>query len=68
MDDFIFLGNYQQKFEDFKETMKQQFEMTDFGLIFYFLEIEVQQTDNGIFIPQKKYVIDILKQFKMKSL
>ena len=49
MDDLIFIGNYQQMFEDFREVMKQQFEMTDLGLMSYFLGIEVQQTDEDTF-------------------
>ena len=53
-------------FEDFRETMKQQFEMIDLGLMSYFLRIEVQQTNDGIFISQKKYALDILKHFKME--
>ena len=41
--------------------MKQQFEMIDLGLMSYFLGIEVQQMDDGIFISQKMYALDILK-------
>ena len=55
VDDLIFIGNYQQMFEDFKEVMKQQFEMTNLGLMSYFLGIEVQQANYGIFISQKNY-------------
>ena len=61
MDDLIFIGNYQQMFENFRETMKQQFEMIDLGLMSYFLGIEVQQMDDGIFISQKRYALGILK-------
>ena len=61
MDDLIFIGNYQQMFENFRETMKQQFEMIDLALMSYFLGIEVQQMDDGIFISQKRYALDILK-------
>ena len=45
--------------------MIKQFEMTDMGLMSYFLEIEVFQSDYGIFISQKKYACDILKKFKI---
>ena len=55
VDDLIFAGNCQQMFEDFKEVMKQQFEMTNLGLMSYFLGIEVQQENYGIFISQKNY-------------
>ena len=45
--------------------MKKEFEMTDLGLMKYFLGIEVSQTDDGIFICQTKYANDVLKRFKM---
>ena len=41
--------------------MISQFEMTDIGLMPYFLGIEVNQTDHEIFISQQKYARDILK-------
>ena len=56
--DLIFIGNCQQMFEDFREVMKQQFEMTDLGLMSYFLGIEVQQIDDEIFISQNKYALN----------
>lgn len=45
--------------------MISEFEMTDLGLMSYFLGIEVSQVNGGIFISQKKYAGDILKKFKM---
>lgn len=48
----------------FKEDMITQFDMTDIGLMSYFLDIEVIQTHDDIFISQKKYASDILKKFK----
>ena len=40
--------------------------MIDLGLMSYFLGIEVQQTNDDIFMSQEKYVIDIQKLFEMK--
>ena len=45
--------------------MKNEFEMTDLGLMKYFLGLEVTQTDQGIFICQHKYATDILQRFRM---
>ena len=45
--------------------MKKEFEMTDLGLMKYFLVLEVTRTDQGIFICQHKYVTDILRRFRM---
>lgn len=40
--------------------MMGNFEMTDLGLLQYFLGLEVKQSEEGIFICQKKYVINLL--------
>eukprot|EP00253_Pinus_taeda_P035140 PITA_35140 len=47
--------------------MKEEFEMTDMGLLRYFLGIEVDQNENGIFISQAKYVNEVLKRFNMQE-
>lgn len=67
VDDLIFTENSEAMFAKFREAMTRQFEMTDMGLMSYFLGIEVQQTNEGIFILQKKYADNILKKFKIES-
>ena len=47
--------------------MMVEFEMSDLGMLPYFLGIEVVQSANGIFISQKKYVQEILDRFQMKD-
>jgi len=42
VDDLIFMGSKDAIVENFKEEMKNEFEMTDLGLLRYFLIIEVQ--------------------------
>ncbi|OIT23111.1 putative mitochondrial protein, partial [Nicotiana attenuata] len=39
--------------------------MTDLGLLHYFLGLEVKQGEDGVFISQRKYAIDLLKRFNM---
>lgn len=46
--------------------MVNEFEMTDFGLMSYFLGLEVKQRD-GVFISQENYVNDLLEKFNMKE-
>eukprot|EP00253_Pinus_taeda_P025355 PITA_25355 len=53
--------------ENFQTVMKEEFEMTDMGLLRYFLGIEVEQNGNGIFISQAKYVNEVLERFNMKE-
>ncbi|KAK2983651.1 hypothetical protein RJ640_023185 [Escallonia rubra] len=67
VDDLIFTSNNLKFLSEFREDMIAQFEMTDIGLMSYFLGTEVKQTNKGIFISQKKYARDILKKFKMEA-
>ncbi|KAF2315618.1 hypothetical protein GH714_040132 [Hevea brasiliensis] len=47
--------------------MMEDFEMTDLGMMHYFLGIEVVQSPAGISISQKKYLLGILDRFLMKE-
>ena len=61
--DMIYTGNF--ILEYFTTVMKKEFEMTDLSVMKYFLGLEVTQIDQGIFIFQHKYAIDILQRFRM---
>ncbi|KAM2718779.1 hypothetical protein EV1_030652 [Malus domestica] len=65
VDDLIFTGSNPSMFEEFKKVMTKEFEMTDIGLMAYYLGIEVKQSEEGIFISQESYTNEILKKFKM---
>lgn len=65
VDDLIFTGNNPSLFEVFKKDMAREFEMTDIGLMSFYLGLEVKQSDNGIFIGQEAYVKDVLDRFNM---
>lgn len=39
--------------------------MSDLGLLYHFLGIEVYQDEYGVFICQKRYAENILKKFGM---
>ena len=66
VDDLIFMGNNEDMVKDFKKEMTQEFEMTDLGLMKYFLGIEVKQVKSGILISQEAYATNILKKFRME--
>ena len=65
MDDLLFTGNNVKMMQNFKQDMMQAYEMSDLGLLNYFLRIEVYQVKEGIFISQMKYTKSILQKFKM---
>eukprot|EP00253_Pinus_taeda_P031184 PITA_31184 len=67
VDDVIFTGNDDQLIKNFKSVMKEEFEMTDMGFLRYFLGIEVDQNEKGIFISQARYVNQVLSIFNMQE-
>ncbi|KAM2708962.1 hypothetical protein EV2_046705 [Malus domestica] len=66
VDDLIFTGSNPSMYEEFKRVMTKEFEMTDIGLMAYYLGIEVKNKE-GIFISQESYIREILKKFKMED-
>ena len=50
---------------EFKECMIKNFEMSNLGLLYYFLGLGVKQGIDGIFLSQRKYATDLLKKFTM---
>ncbi|CAH9069840.1 unnamed protein product [Cuscuta europaea] len=67
VDDLIFTGNNMTMFDEFKQVMTKEFEMTDIGLMSYYLGIEVKQMNDGIFITQEGYTREVLKKFNMED-
>lgn len=67
VDDMLVTEDDTRLVEEFKQEMMQAFEMTDLGLVTYFLGIEIKQNENDVFICQKKYAKEILKKFQMEE-
>lgn len=67
VDDMIFTGNSLPLINDFKEKMMSKFEMTDLGILHYFLGMEIIQDPYDIFLCQEKYAKDLLKRFHMSN-
>ena len=66
VDDLIFIGNCEMII-DFKNSMKQEFDMTDLGKMRYFLGVEVLQCSEGIYISQKKFAKEVLERFGLEQ-
>ncbi|KAF2315826.1 hypothetical protein GH714_040368 [Hevea brasiliensis] len=58
-------GSSTELIKDFKLQMQMEFEMSDLGLMTYFLGMEIEQFNSGIFVSQRKYAIDVLKRFNL---
>ena len=67
VDDLIYMGTNGKMVEDFKKSMKEEFEMIDLGLMKYFLDIQVKQSSGEITLCQEKYIDNLLKKFHMEN-
>ena len=67
VDDLIFIGNDACMFESFKNSMKDEFDMTDLGKMKYFLGVEVLQILEGIYLSQEKYAFELLEKFGLQN-
>ncbi|KAD6452986.1 hypothetical protein E3N88_07691 [Mikania micrantha] len=61
VDDLLVTGSSQQQISQFKRQMEQTFEMSDLGLLTYYLGLEVSQGNSGIKITQQSYAKKILR-------
>ena len=64
--DGLFIIGGEHLIEACKKDLASEFEMTDLGLMHYYLGMEIWQVDGHVFLGQGKYVADILKRFQME--
>ena len=62
VDDIIITGNNYEKINEVKKYLKEKFEIKDLGRLKYFLGIEITHSTKGLFISQRKYTLDLLKE------
>ncbi|XP_071718669.1 uncharacterized mitochondrial protein AtMg00810-like [Rutidosis leptorrhynchoides] len=62
VDDLLITGNSSAHIQALKDQLKATFHMKDLGSLSYFLGLEVSKTDQGVFISQQKYTLDMLKE------
>jgi len=63
VDDIMFGSTNVKICEDFVKAMQREFEMSMMGELSFFLNLQVKQSKEGIFVCQSKYCKDILKKF-----
>ncbi|GJY48069.1 retrovirus-related pol polyprotein from transposon TNT 1-94 [Tanacetum coccineum] len=62
VDDIIFGSTNKALCIGFEKLIKDKFQMSSMGELNFFLGLQVQQKEEGIFISQDKYVVEILKK------
>ncbi|KAL0745400.1 hypothetical protein Bca101_102107 [Brassica carinata] len=61
VDDIIITGSDKIGIRETKEFLKSVFEIKDLGEMKYFLGIEICRSKEGLFMSQRKYALDLLK-------
>ncbi|GKB92394.1 retrovirus-related pol polyprotein from transposon TNT 1-94, partial [Tanacetum coccineum] len=68
VDDIIFGSTKKSLCVEFEQMMHKRFQMSFMGELTFFLGLQVQQKEDGIFISQDKYVANILKKFDFTTI
>ena len=62
VDDLIVSGSSLDIIQKFKDYLCSTFKMKDLGLLKYFLGIEVARSPQGMYLNQRKYILDLLSE------
>ena len=65
MDDIVITGSDHDGIQKLKQHLFSHFQTKDLGKLKYFLWIEIAQSNSGLIMSQKKYVLDILEETGM---
>ena len=65
VDDVYLVGNHSDQIEWLRQELLSRFEMTDLGLLSYFLGVEFIQRPIGLILTQRGYLQQILTKFEM---
>ncbi len=60
VDDMIITGDDREEISRLQRQLASEFEMKNLGGLKYFLGIEVARSNQGIFLSQRKYILDLL--------
>lgn len=67
VDDLLINGNSLSQISFVKQSLHEASTIKDLGHLKYFLGIEVTRTASGILLNQRKYILDLLKDFNLEE-
>ena len=67
MDNIMVIGDDFEEIQNLKGKLGKEFEIKDLGNLKYFLGIKVVRLKEGIYVPQRKYNLDLLLEESRKS-
>ena len=62
VDDMIVTSSNPKEVEKLQSHLAKEFEMKDLGTLKYFLGIEFSRSNDGLFLSQQKYTLDLLNE------
>ena len=62
VDDIVITRSDSKGISSLKSFLHSHFHTKDLGMLRYFLVIEVMRNKHGIFLSQRKYVLDLLSE------
>ena len=62
VDDIVIIESDSKGILSLKSFLHSQFDTKELGMLRYFLGIEVMRSKHGIFLSQRKYVLDLLSK------
>ena len=67
VDDIVFGATINARAIEFSKEMKKEFKISMVGELKFFLDLQVKQRKDGIFISQEKYARNLVKKFGLDS-
>lgn len=65
VDDIVITGNDTIGIQETQSWLQSKLQIKDLGVLQYFLGIEVSKKHEGIFLSQKKYILDMLDETRL---
>ncbi|GJY44012.1 ribonuclease H-like domain-containing protein [Tanacetum coccineum] len=67
VDDIVFTRNDISEITRFKDLLSSKFNIKDLGKLYFFLGIEVIETDKELILTQRKYCMQLLHEFGLSA-
>ena len=67
VDDIVITGSDDVGIQSLKNCLASKFHTKDLGTLRYFLGVEVSRSKKGIFLSQRKYVLDVLTEMGLSE-